>query len=225
MNLTKINGGKDPEMNDWQNASTQVFWGEIAPCEHVLQIYENDEAFIDLLYGFVSDGLRAGECVITIGTTPHLKVLNERLRAGGFDVFGLSLHGQYIPLDAEETLSEFMINGWPDENLFRHVIGSLVARGRKQKRPVRAFGEMVAILWSQGHAGATVRLEHLWNDFLKTESISLYCAYPKSGFTENALESMANICGSHSKMIATKGDFPQEMQYKQTMAPRATGAI
>jgi hypothetical protein len=26
----------------WSKAKAEVFWGEIAPCEHVVQIYEND---------------------------------------------------------------------------------------------------------------------------------------------------------------------------------------
>ncbi len=39
--------------NDWTVASEQIFWGEIAPCDHVVQIYENDEAFLDMLKGFV----------------------------------------------------------------------------------------------------------------------------------------------------------------------------
>lgn len=27
-----------PEMHDWQKADPDVFWGEIAPCDHLLQI-------------------------------------------------------------------------------------------------------------------------------------------------------------------------------------------
>jgi len=27
--------------SDWQQSKADIFWGEIAPCDHVVQIYEN----------------------------------------------------------------------------------------------------------------------------------------------------------------------------------------
>jgi len=32
-------------------ANMQVFWGEISPCDHIVQIYEDDDSSIDLLNG------------------------------------------------------------------------------------------------------------------------------------------------------------------------------
>jgi hypothetical protein len=186
----------------WNKVDAQVFWGEIAPCDHVVQIYENDEVFLNLLGGFVTGGIRAGESVIVIATVAHLKALNERIEKEGFNLFDLMLKHQYIPLDAEETLAKFMINGWPDENLFRHTVTSLIQKAKHHKRhKVRAFGEMVALLWAQGLQGATVHLEHLWNDFMEREEFCLFCAYPKSGFTQNPHDSIKHICGTHSKVI------------------------
>jgi uncharacterized protein YoaH (UPF0181 family) len=179
----------------------EIFWGEIAPCDHILQIYEDDQTFIDTLQSFVSNGLSKGDSVIIVATTEHLRSLNQRLRSGGFDLFTLTLHDQYVPLNAEEMLSQFMINGWPDEDLFSHLLTNLLLRARKRDRQVRVFGEMVAVLWSQGYSDAAVHLEHLWSRFCESEAFSLFCAYPKSGFTEDANESLSKICGCHSKMI------------------------
>lgn len=200
--------------DDWRKSETQVFWGEIAPCEHVVQIYESDQVFLDLLSGFVGGGFRAGESVIVIATASHLSALEQRLKAEGFDTFDLKLHDQFIPLNADKTLSEFMVNDWPDEALFRYVVTDLVAKAKQKNRKVRAFGEMVAILWSKGHSGATVQLEHLWNKFCETESFSLFCAYPRSGFTQDASASLLNICGAHSKIIAGWGRSKTEIFYK-----------
>jgi hypothetical protein len=206
----------------WEKTGIDVFWGEIAPCDHVLQIYEDDKRFIDVLEGFVVNGFNSGDSVVIIATPEHLKSLNHRLRAKGFDLFSLTLQDRYIPLDAEATLSQFMINDWPDENLFYHLLTNLLLRAHKKDRKVRAFGEMVAILWSQGFNGATVHLEHLWGRFCDSEEFRLFCAYPKSGFTENAVESINKICGCHSKVIAALEEGSSELMcqnvFRQKMA-------
>jgi hypothetical protein len=203
---------------EWQKADAQVFWGEIAPSEHVVQIYENDKAFLDLLIGFVIGGLRSGESVIIIATSAHILAINEKLKAENFDPFYLGLKNQYIALDAAETLSKFMIDGWPDENLFRHVVSTVLARARKYNRHhIRAFGEMVALLWAKGYSGATVKLEHLWKEFCEVESFCLFCAYPQSGFTEDPNTSMMHICETHSKVIRMVEEHTNEIVYRNVV--------
>ena len=201
--------------DSWMKTSGKVFWGEIAPCEHVVQIYEDDDVFLDLLNGFVSGGVDGGDCVVVIATAAHLKALNILLEKNGLNIQELTSNNQYIPLDASELLSKFMVNDWPDENLFMHVVSNLIFRARQQNRPVRAFGEMVAILWAEGKVGATVRLEHLWNKFCENEAFCLFCAYPRSGFTQDASESVMHICGAHSKMITGFGRSKTDIFYKK----------
>jgi hypothetical protein len=200
--------------DEWATSSNEVFWGEIAPCEHVVQIYENDEGFLDLLAGFVSGGVNAGECAVVIATAAHLAALEERLTALGYFVPSLLSNTQYIPLDAAITLSKFMVNDWPDEYLFNKVISEVLVKAKGNNRKVRAFGEMVAILWAKGQVGATVRLEHLWNKFCESEAFSLFCAYPQSGFTQDAAESVIHICSAHTKMITGAAKGKTDVYYK-----------
>lgn len=216
MDISSFNSEK------WHQEDEQVFWGEIAPSDHVVQIYENDQSFLDLLSGFVIGGIRTDEIVIVIATSAHLAALDERLKLNGFDPFYLKLRDKYIPLDASETLSGFMVDGWPDEMLFNHVVSSILLRAKRNGTKVRAFGEMVALLWAQGFNGATVQLEHLWNKFCASESFCLFCAYPRSGFTDDPRTSMQHICGAHSKVIAGVGKNSNDILYtsntKQSIA-------
>lgn len=198
----------------WIQTSDHIFWGEIAPCDHVVQIYENDEVFLDLLVGFVRGGFDADESVVVIATEAHLGGLDERLEAVGLSVPHLISKHQYVRIDADKALTSFMVNGWPDENLFNHFVGEVIATAKSKRKKVRAFGEMVAILWAKGHVGATVRLEQLWNKFCEREAFCLFCAYPQSGFTQDASESLIHICSAHSKMISGVPKSKKEVFYK-----------
>src|SRR5687767_15949018 len=112
--------------SDWQQSKADIFWGEIAPCDHVVQIYENDEVFLDTLAGFVGGGINAGDCCIVIATDGHLKALENRLTSYGIQVKNLITENRYIPLNAEETLAKFMVNNWPDANLFNKIISKVI---------------------------------------------------------------------------------------------------
>ena len=100
---------------DWSHRSSKDFWGEIAPSEHVVQIYENDKVFLDLLHGFVSDGFDAGDCVIVIATPSHVQALDKRLVCVGFQSFGVSGEEDLFPVRSRNGAFKFMINDWPDE--------------------------------------------------------------------------------------------------------------
>jgi hypothetical protein len=175
-----------------------AYWAELAPCAHVVQIYEDDKVFLDNLASFVWDGLKNAEAVIVIATPAHREGLAHRLRTRGLSVAYAQAKDDLIMLDAEETLSKFLIDGWPNDDMFDNVIGDLIANARRGGRKVRAFGEMVALMWAEGYCGATIRLEHLWTDLCKKQGFSLFCAYPKAGLTHNANEDIERICALHS---------------------------
>jgi hypothetical protein len=191
--------------------------GEIAPSDHVVQIYENDSIFLDALTGFVGGGVNAGDSVIVVGTDTHLQALFSRLKSYGLHVDSLIAEDRLIPLNAEETLAKFMVNDWPDEELFEKTISKLIERAGQKNRRIRAFGEMVAILWAQGHYGATVQLEHLWNRFSEKAEFCLFCAYPKTGFTEDMNTSIMDICGCHSRVIEGSKASVTDITYRDTI--------
>jgi len=204
----------DTKTSTWNSSSLQVFWGELAPCDHVIQIYESDKIFLDSLEGFVGSGIIAGDGIIMIATSEHISALEERLEKQGFDIAALIASSQYIALDAQQTLGLFMVNNWPDEKLFFKFINGLLERMLLLNGKVRAFGEMVALLWQQGFNGATVQLESLWNQLHKQDAFTLFCAYPKIGFTGDINSSIKNICAEHHKIIDGSPRPSTEVYYK-----------
>src|SRR5579872_1911360 len=182
-------------------APSPIFWGELAPCEHLAQFYEHDAVLLDTLARFVGAGLEQGEGVIVLATGEHLEALAQRLGASGVNLQQARSQDQYVTVLAEEALGKFMVNQWPDDQLFVKFVGKLIARAQNGGRRVRAFGELVALLWARGDVAATVRLEFLWHQLCHQQAFSLFCAYPKAGFTEDPLRSLDVIRATHSRII------------------------
>lgn len=178
-----------------------VRWSELSPCEHLVQLYEHEEALFDTLQGFLGDGLLAGESAVVIATPAHCAALDTRLAARGIYLPIARREDRYITLDAEQTLARFMVNGWPDEVLFQRLVVDVLARATRNRRRVRAFGEMVALLWARGEHGATARLEQLWQGLCESMRFQLLCAYPRTGFTHDVGASIRRICDTHSRVI------------------------
>ena len=147
----------------------------------------------------------ADEAVIVIATASHRAILNRRLEARGFDLGAARRGNTYIDLAAENCLAQFMKDGWPDELQFRQTITHVLRQAGSSGRKIRAFGEMVALLWGEGLMGASVRLEHLWIELRREQTFPLYCAYPKSGFTAATEDSLRQICAAHTKVVVNRG--------------------
>lgn len=182
------------------DASPDIFWAEIAPCEHLVQVYEDEGVFLEGLANFVGAGLTLGEAVVIIANASHRASLEARLQLLGHVIHAAKADRRYLAIDAADMLSRFMVDGWPDPERFEATIRDVL----RQVLPgckVRAFGEMVALLWARGDHGATVRLEHLWDEFCNANALALFCAYPRIGATRDLNESLAEVCALHSRIV------------------------
>jgi signal transduction histidine kinase/ActR/RegA family two-component response regulator len=176
-------------------------WNVGGPHSHSVQFYESDNFLVDSLSRWFDDGLsRDGSCIF-IGTDEHRAGLEERLSRNGINLASLRQHGRYTCLDASETLSRFMVDGWPEEALFKEAIDR-VLDGASHHGQVRAFGEMVALLWANGNRHGALRLEEIWNAYMATRSFSLCCAYPLKGFGENDDPALfMKVCEQHGPVL------------------------
>ena len=172
--------------------------------EHVVQFYEADAPLLDSLTGFIGGGLAAGGAGIVVATPEHREGLEQRLRAAGIDLDAARAAEAYVSLDAADTLASIVVDGVPDEGRFAEVIGRRVAAAARGGRRVRVFGEMVGLLLSRGQAGATIRLEELWNELRRTHAFRLFCAYPLAQLEGSGLaHPTAEVCSLHSRVVSS----------------------
>ena len=177
-------------------------WTEMGDTDHFVQFYEADGFLLNSLSGFIGKAINSGDGALVLATREHRDGLDELLRTNGLDVVNARASGRYVSLDAAETLSKFMLDGSPDPKAFNELMGGVISSVTDGRTPVRAFGEMVALLWAEGNYAGAIRLEELWNDLQKSHSFSLFCAYPMNSLGgEKFIEPHGGVCTVHSRII------------------------
>src|SRR5688572_17986879 len=177
-------------------------WTACKAHDHLVQFYEDDAFLADAISGFVATALGKGEGAVVIATASHRAKVEEELAARGLDVAGVAANGQYVALDAADTLSRFMVDDWPDKHRFREVVGTLISTVSARYPQVNAFGEMGAVLWAEEKNAAAIELEKLWNELARLQSFSLCCAYPLNGFARHGhSKSFLEVCALHTHVL------------------------
>jgi PAS domain S-box-containing protein len=177
-------------------------WRGSSASEHFVQIYHSDDVLIESVGEYLAAGLTDHETCLVFATPDHRSALTEALGSRGVDVASAVVRERLMLLDAAEILSSFMRMGEPDPSAFFATVGAIVARAAGNGRPIRAFGEMVALLWADGLQPAAVKLERLWNELAKDYTFSLYCAYPLHICEGQTLSAQfAEVCCEHARVI------------------------
>src|ERR1051325_2531155 len=172
---------------------------------HAVRFYNDADSLCAIVGEFLGEGLEDGEPAIVVATSEHTCRIDECLRRRGLNVDELKRLGDYVTMDARETLATFMIDALPNPKAFRHNMSHVieqVARGR-ERMPVRVYGEMVDVLWKDGHEAAAIRLETLWNELANTQQFKLLCGYSMGNFYKGA--ALEEIKSKHSHVTADDG--------------------
>jgi PAS domain S-box-containing protein len=180
----------------------QFDWEEIDEREHFVQFYESDRHLVHSVVGFAAPSLCSEGAFVLIATPPHREAIERELLVRGCDVAAARERGQYVALDAAETLAKLMNGNLPDTARFMQVVGGVVSRLGQSWPRVRAFGEMVALLWEAGNRAAATRLEELWSELAKERAFSLFCAYPLDLFSGSGdAQPFHEVCACHTKVV------------------------
>jgi anti-sigma regulatory factor (Ser/Thr protein kinase) len=145
---------------------------------------------------------RSDEVFLIIATQDHRDSFESVFRASGIDIDAFRADGRYVSVDAEELLSKSHTADGIDSNAFKEATRDLVSDANKQGRTIRAYGEMVALLWEAGNVLAAIELESLWNELISELSLSLLCAYPTATIADSAHgEALQHVCDLHTALV------------------------
>jgi hypothetical protein len=167
---------------------------------HAVQVFASEGALLAEAVPFLRSGLDRGEPAVVIATPAHIAAFEARLEDAGVETSDARQRGTLVMLDAQHTLSRFMVDGRPDADNFDAVVGELIrGLGANGRQPV-AYGEMVALLWEAGDVVAALELEVLWNELLDREAFSLLCGYPTEVIGRSAVSVFHEMCSLHADL-------------------------
>ena len=207
---------------------------------HIVQFYGHEEELADRVAGYLLGALQHDGVAVVIATAAHRRAFERRLTRAGVDLAAAARAGTYRTLDAGDTVCALTTGGQLDRGAFDRVIGRLIADAGQGKRRVRAYGEMVALLWDAGLVNDAVQLEEMWGSLGLSHSFSLFCSYPARSVTgDGHLEAFAEVCRLHGSVVggwpapagpsaarafALSGDAPAAARHFAVDAVRRLGA-
>ena len=172
---------------------------------HAVRFYEDDMSLCRIVSGFIAEGIAAGQPALVIATSAHNECILDNLRASGIDAAALQRDNDLVMLDAREMLNLFMDDGLPSPERFNDAAGAAllrIAAGRKVT--IRAYGEMVDLLWKDGRSAASIKLEMLWNKLAGSHEFSLLCGYAMGNFYKDV--TIDDVCCHHTHIVSDSGE-------------------
>lgn len=174
---------------------------------HLVQFYGDDNLHLIHNVGrYLADGLARGEGGIAIATEAHLAGFRAEIGAAGIDLAAALSDGRLVLLDAQHTLAGLSPDGYPDPALFDRAIGGLVGDVLDRcPAGLRAYGEMVGLLWTAARFNAAIALEELWNGLLRERAFRLFCSYPIDVWSAEFSEAeVSGVLCTHSHLVPTE---------------------
>lgn len=173
---------------------------------HAVRFYQDSDSLAELVADFIAEGFSASLPAIVIATPAHRHAIVRKLIDRSFDVAQLQDRGDLFLLDADAVLSQFMVDGMPDAARFRRAIIPVIEKACRNRQDcvIRAYGEMVDVLWKAGQTVAATRLETLWNQLAQTHAFSLLCGYSMGNFYKDAAQE--EIRSQHTHILSDVGE-------------------
>ena len=185
------------ETSGWRDVLQRPALGD-----HIVQLYQDEQFLCDAVAEYLAPGLASGEGALVITRAASGVRFEDALVGRGVDAAAAKADGQLVVLDAEEMLESVMQGELPEWSAFHSAVGGAIATQRLDYPTVRAYGDMVDVLWQQGRREAALRLEEYWNELARLQTFSLLCAYRMDSLDAASYGGpLQSVCKAHTHLI------------------------
>ncbi len=169
---------------------------------HMVQVCQNVTSQAEILTRYIKEGLLNNEGVIVIARPSLRRTVLSKLDALGFDSQTIKNQGQVRFFDAEFLLSNILIDGVIEEQAFQKLVGIPIQAAQSKFGKVRAFGEMVDILWQRDLQDMAMQLEDLWEDLCTKQGLVFLCTYLLDNLDPNDYDNaLEKIYKHHTHLV------------------------
>lgn len=142
---------------------------------HIVRFFRNAEELVEAVCDFATTGLELGDSIVLAVTNAHAARIRRELSQRGY-------HGGLAEiswLDAESLAGELLgARGVRPGAYERLIVGEVsAAASRARSRRVRAYGEIVDVLWKRGQEEDALSLERRWHETCAEHPLRLLCGY------------------------------------------------
>jgi hypothetical protein len=172
---------------------------------HVVQLYRDEGVLRRAVVAWIAPSLRAGGGAALLCTHAHATELRRELREAGLGPEVLERAGRLVFVDAREAMARFLVGDAVDAAAFKALGAEIFGKIRQASTPgreIRAWGEIVDVLWKEERPETAMLLEALWNDVIVEQQIRLLCSYEVDNLDpESHAGTIRDMCGSHSLLV------------------------
>jgi DNA-binding NarL/FixJ family response regulator len=166
---------------------------------HAMQLYSDQDSFIDGLADYFARSLRHGDATCIIATDAIRTGLAERLRRRGWNVDPQAGHPRFLAIDAAAALARVMRDQRPDPSRVAEIAAELeqyrMAASETSTPRLTMFANVVSLL-SASNPQAAIDLERTWNGATATLPFFTLCGYSASCFHDVGGET-SEACAAH----------------------------
>ena len=169
--------------------------------DHLVMYYEDEGYFADGVARFVEAGLRDDGQVVVIATPAHADNILTALGRRTPEARRARDDGRLHTWDARAVRDELVVDDGLDPDGLERCLGAWLSSTTGAGHPVSIFGEVVALLWTEGRYGLAHDLEEAWNRLGRRWPFRLLCAYPMGGFADDESPTrFLEVCRQHSSV-------------------------
>lgn len=199
-------------------------WQEVverpAGDRHIVLVYREDSFLHRAVAKWTAPSLREGGAALLVCTPSNAAAILDLLDKEGIDARAAMEEGRLLVVDAEELMSRFMTPEGPDAQRFQSALRALLGglAPKEGSREIRAWGEMVSVLWVRGEETAARRLEGLWNEALDEREFRLLCSYRMDNLAAPTHDGpLREVCVGHTRLLPEEDEQAFEAAVDRTL--------
>lgn len=167
--------------------------------DHLVAFYEHEGFLTSLVVDFLEPVFSGDTNGLVLAARAHTRTFIAGLADQHPDLNAVLETKRLVFRDARAVREQLRQAGPPTIDNVSAVLGDDIEQLADTGRPLRIFGEVVALMWEDRDLAGALALEDAWNRFATMHTFDLLCAYPMRSFAApESVTAFLHVCQRHT---------------------------